>query len=221
MRNPFHVPRLIQRNPSTTRAMTILGASALLAACASTQQQMERSDGASTISASSNQESQLAAWPEKPRMTGQMLIRKYGRPDVAGSRMLVWYDKGSYKRIALARDEQPHNFPMPHTDYLAETVSYAVPLDKLNDVARYDGSVWFHRTRGELTAQCDKEEMNNLALNLAHDIATGHRSVEDARAFYARTAMAFMSGDRSNPYVTGIMFPQNRNAADPDMAMKM
>lgn len=130
--------------------------------------------------------------------------------------MLVWYGTGPFLKTALARDEVPHNFPMPHVDYLTQTVRHRVPADKLDDLHEYDGSVWFHRTRGELSAQCDVEEMNLLALNLAHDVITGKRTAADARAFYARTAMAFKQGDKSSPYVRGLIFPQEANAGDPD-----
>lgn len=109
---------------------------------------------------------------------------------------------------------------MPHMDYLTQTVKHSVPASKLDELNRFDGSVWFHRTRGELSAQCDKEPMNLLALNLAHDVITGTRSVSDARAFYAKTAMAFMQGDHSSPYVTGLMFQTEPNAADPDHAQR-
>ena len=59
------------------------------------------------------------------------------------------------------------------------------------DLARFDGSVIVERTRGEIGARCDKEEMNYLALNLAHDIVTGateslrrqrHRGADKGRA---------------------------------------
>jgi hypothetical protein len=163
----------------------------------------------------------VANWPMMPRDAANMLITRYGRPDVAGDRMLVWYNKGPYVRIAITRDEQPHNFPMPHTDFLTSAVKYAVPLDRLDELARYDGSVWFHRTRGELMAQCDKEELNNLALNLAHDVATGKRTVDDARAFYAKTAMDFKQGNRSSPYVTGLIFTTQPASADADAAHRM
>lgn len=193
------------------------------AACSSAggSMQSEQMPGATGTVSVSSAETMLAAWPEKQRESARMLIAKYGQPNVSGDRMLVWYNKGAYKKIALSRDEQMHNFPMPHPDYLASTVMHSVPAGKLDELARYDGSVWFHRTRGELTAQCDKEEMNNLALNLAHEIAMGRRTVDDARAFYAKTAMAFMNGDKSSPYVTGIMFQQQTNAADPDTPAKM
>jgi hypothetical protein len=145
-----------------------------------------------------------------------MLIAKYGNPDVVGDRMLVWFDTGPFTKTVLMRDAAPHDFPMPHVDYLTQTALYRVPADKVDDLFEYDGSVWVHRTRGELSAQCDVEAMNFLALNLAHDIASGRRSVTDARAFYARTAMEFKQGNRSSPYVTGLMFRSGANAADPD-----
>ncbi|MGQ0560790.1 MAG: hypothetical protein ACT443_02830 [Gemmatimonadota bacterium] len=59
------------------------------------------------------------------------------------------------------------------------------PWDKFDDLAAYDGSVIAERTKGVLSARCDKEGANFLALNLAHEIVTGRRTVEDARARYA------------------------------------
>ena len=163
----------------------------------------------------------LASWPEKQRETATMLVGKYGEPTVVGDGMIAWFNTGPFVKTVLLRHGQPHNFPMPHVDYLTQTVKHTVPANKLDELYQYDGSVWFHRTRGELSAQCDKEEMNFLALNLAHDVITGKRSVSDARAFYAKTAMAFKQGDRSSPYVTGLIFQTEPNAADPDHPHQM
>jgi hypothetical protein len=163
----------------------------------------------------------VASWPASQRETVVMMTAKYGEPTVTGDRMFVWYGTGPFVKTSVARDEVPHNFPMPHTDYLTQTVKHRVPADRLAALNEYDGSVFYHRTRGELSAQCDKEEMNFLALNLAHDIITGKRTVADARAFYARTAMAFKQGDRSSPYVQGLIFETEPNAADPDHAQPM
>lgn len=163
----------------------------------------------------------ISSWPAKQQETAALMIGKYGQPSVVGDRMLAWYGTGPFVHTILARDAVPHNFPMPHMDYLMQTVKHRVPADRLDDLFEYDGSVWFHRTRGELSAQCDVEEMNYLALNLAHDVMTGKRTVADARAFYARTAMAFKQGDKSSPYLRGLTFPQEPNAADPDRAHAM
>jgi hypothetical protein len=198
-----------------------LGAALLAsAACASRTTEIESPGAVVTtpqpLPAVRSAQAVTATWPMKPREAASTVIAKYGQPDVIGDRVLIWYDKGPYKKIVLMREEQPHSFPMPHTDFLTQTVMYRVPFDKVDEVTAYDGSVWFHRTRGELSAQCDVEEMNNLALNLAHDVATGARTVEDARAFYAKTAMEFKQGNRSSPYVTGLRFQPDRGAADPD-----
>lgn len=158
----------------------------------------------------------VAAWPAKQRETVAMMTAKYGEPTVVGDRMVVWYGTGPFVKTAIAREEAPHNFPMAHVDFLTQTVTHRVPADKLAALHEYDGSVWYHRTRGELSAQCDVEEMNYLALNLAHDVITGKRTAADARAFYAKTAMAFKSGDKSSPYVKGLIFQPEANAADPD-----
>lgn len=169
-----------------------------------------------TAGTTGNARTFIAAWPEKQRETASTLIAKYGEPDAAGPTMLAWHDREPFTMIEVHRNEVPHNFPMPHADYLTQTIKHTVPADKLADLYQFDGSVWFHRTRGELSAQCDKVPMNLLALNLAHDVISGKRTVDDARAFYATTATAYMQGDSTSTYVTGLTFPTEPNAADPD-----
>ena len=205
------------------RAPLVAAACLTSISCASRTTEMETGAVVTTqpVPAMRSAQSITASWPMKPREAASILIGKYGQPDVVGDRVLIWHERGPFKKIALMRDEQPHNFPMQHTDFLTQTVMYRAPSDKLDEITAYDGSVWFHRTRGELSAQCDVEEMNYLALNLAHDVATGARTVEDARAFYAKTAMEFKQGNRSSPYVTGLRFQPDRGAPDPDRAHQM
>jgi hypothetical protein len=110
---------------------------------------------------------------------------------------------------------------MPHQDVLEQVINYRVPPDKFDELARYDGSVIVERTKGTMSARCDKEEMNYLALNLAHDIVIGKRNVEDARAFYAKTAKAFKSGEK-HPYTQRLQFRADRSGtADPDKPVGM
>lgn len=218
-----HVSRF--RAHRTIRLLAALGAALGATACASGTTSRMESGGEVALpaatSADRSMETMLAGWPAMPREAAAMLTTKYGQPDLAGDRTLVWYNKGPYVKIALSRDEQPHNFPMPHTDFLTSTVKHNVPADKMDDLYEYDGSVWFHRTRGELSAQCDKEELNNLALNLAHDVAMGKRTVQDARMFYAKTAMEFKAGNMSSPYLTGLTFQPMANSADADKPADM
>lgn len=156
-------------------------------------------------------------WKAKPKEVAQQLIKKYGQPDEVTQQRLVWHDKGPWKETELVNEEIDHKFPMPHKDMLKQTVLLQVPADKLQALAEYDGSVIIDRTPGEISARCDKEAANFLALNLAHDIIQGKRSVSDARDFYAKTVMEMMQGEK-HPYTQKLQFQPMRaaQAATPD-----
>jgi hypothetical protein len=108
-----------------------------------------------------------------------------------------------------------HAFPAPHKDVLMNCVSYRISPEIIGDLARFDGSIIAFRTPGELAARCDKEGLNFLALNLAHEIATGKRSVEEARQFLGQEAMNFKQG-KTSTYTQGLMFEPEANTGDPD-----
>jgi hypothetical protein len=160
----------------------------------------------------------LADWPEEPTEIAENVIERYGRPDEAAPSELCWYDNGPWKRTEMYRDGVPHNFPKKHTDYLKQVVNYPVPAETVDDVTTFDGSVYVDRTNGEMAAKCDKEPMNVLALNLAHDIVTGDRTVEEARQDYAVTALEQMMGG-SPDYAQSLEFgypADNEETRDPD-----
>lgn len=155
-------------------------------------------------------------WPENPREAAEKTIQKYGPPDEATASMLVWHKNGPWKKTILYRDEVPHKFPKPHTDLLEQVIDYKVPPEKFDDLARFDGSVIVERTKGEMSARCDAEAANFLALNLAHDIITGKRTVEDARTFYAEKIKARMM-KQSDPYIEKLLFQvPSGQTGDPD-----
>jgi hypothetical protein len=144
-------------------------------------------------------------WAAVPQKVARRMIEKYGPPNEAIPSRLIWYQNGPWKRTILYRDEVPHNFPKPHTDVLEQYINYRVPPEKFDELAAFDGSVVADRTKGEVMARCDMEEMNFLSLNLVHDIVTGKRTVEEARKFYAETAVAFMM-NRPAPYTERLQF---------------
>lgn len=159
----------------------------------------------------------VADWPAKPKLVAYQMIKKYGLPQDATSSALVWHNNGPWKRTTVFREELEHNFPKPHTDLLEQVIDARVPADKLDELAKYDGSVQFNRTAGELAARCDMEEMNFLALNLANDIAAGKLSVDKARAAYAKNVVQFMTGDQPPAYTKGLTFhPARVASADTD-----
>lgn len=147
----------------------------------------------------------LATWPDEPTEIARTMIDQYGPPDEGAPSELLWRAPGPWKRAELYRDGVPHQFPKEHTDYLAQVIDYHVPPEKADALARFDGSVYVDRTNGELAAKCDSEAANTLAINLAHDIVTDARSVEEAREMYAET-MVRVEMDAEPDYATELQF---------------
>jgi hypothetical protein len=128
----------------------------------------------------------LEGWPPKTIALAVDLIKKYGEPNDAAPHQISWYGNGPWKRTSLLREGSPHKFPKTHEDVLEQTVDYRVPLDKVADLLKYNGSLVIDRTRGELSAHCDSEQQNLITLNIANDIVTGNRDVEQALAYHAQ-----------------------------------
>lgn len=168
----------------------------------------------------------LAGWLAKPSEVARKMIAKYGQPHEATESRLVWWGNGPWKYTVLTNEEIDHRFPMPHKDMLRQVIDYKVPWNKVDDLAAYDGSVIFDRTPGELSARCDKEEANFLAINLSHDIVTGKRTMRGARIFYAAAVKGMMKGTWNNEqrnYMTGFAFtlPREGSAGFKDKPHKM
>jgi len=157
----------------------------------------------------------IADWPNRPSLGANQMLAKYGAPQEATAEKLVWHNQGPYKRIVVTRLEIPHDFPKPHMDFMAHTIDYRVPADKANALMAYDGSVTIDRTAGEISARCDLEGHNILTLNLAHDIATGKKSAEQARKAFGENVVQDVLGNNP-PYVTALQFQPSPSPADPD-----
>jgi hypothetical protein len=204
------------------------GAALVLAVGSIAWAQMQQPDGkraeqraAGLSRATENDVNQfISKWPEKNREVAETIIAKYGLPHEATPMRLVWWNNGPWKFTMLVNHEIPHHFPMEHPDMLYQAINYNVPVDKYTDLVRYDGSLIIERTRGTLGARCDKEEANFLAINLAHDIVNGRRTVNGARDFYARAVKAMMEdrlNDEQRRYLSGFTFqPPREPKGDPD-----
>ena len=104
-------------------------------------------------------------WPPMSIKAAKQTLDKYGPPNEAAASRLIWYNNGPWKRTIVYRDEVLHNFPAPHTDVIEGFIDYQVPSEKFGELAEFDGSVIVERTKGEVSARCDMEAANILALN--------------------------------------------------------
>ncbi|MGI8564964.1 MAG: hypothetical protein ACR2LZ_00630, partial [Pyrinomonadaceae bacterium] len=158
--------------------------------------------------------------PPMSRKAAEQTLDKYGPPNEAIASRLIWYNNGPWKRTICYRDEVLHNFPAPHTDVIEQFIDYQVPVDKLGELASYDGSVIVERTKGEVSARCDMEAANILALNLMHDIVTGKCDAEKAREIYSEVTGAYVL-NQAAPYAEKLQFEvPSGDTADADKTPK-
>ena len=182
----------------TIMAIVTVGALGLLSAPSVTYAQ----DKMSAMSADNN----IASWPADAKKAAEKEIARYGQPNEVTETTLTWLNNGPWKRTVASRTPITHLFPAKHSDSMEQFVNYEVPFNKFDELARFDGSVNVDRTRGELSARCDTDEHNFLAINLANDIITGKLSVAEARDFYGRAVKMEKEQNKIHPYMTRLMF---------------
>jgi len=154
-------------------------------------------------------------WPEASQLAAKAMLEKYGDPQEISFSNLTWYHQGPFKKISINREPVPHHFPILHDDVLVHVIDYGVKSDYANDLISYNGSILLDRTRGELSANCHKEEINILSLNLAHDIINKKLTMQEARILHAKHVFNLINGDPSL-YTQGLQFPRQINTQDPD-----
>ena len=178
---------------------------------------LEQNSSTSTQSDTTGTMPDISSWPEASQMAAKMMMDKYGKPNESTEHMLVWYNNGPWKRTIIYNEETKHIFPVDHVDVMEQVIDYQVPANKFSDLAAYDGSVTVRRTDGELSAKCDKEGANFLALNLANDVITGEKSVAQARDFYANAIKEFALQNKMSPYMGSLKFTVSKgNTGFPD-----
>jgi len=157
----------------------------------------------------------MTGWPKASRDAAEFMTKKYGPPAAMSEDQIIWGKTGPWKRTAIYRVEVPHEFPAHHTDVMQQWIDYKVPTDMFHELADYDGSVVVERTSGEMSARCDLEAANFLALNLADEIVRGKRSVSQARKMYGEQIMK-MKAMQPAPYTEKLMFSAMMKTNDPD-----
>jgi hypothetical protein len=179
---------------------------------ASTAQDMKMKKGNSKMKMNTME---FKNWPMASQMAIKEQMDLHGKPDEVTPTMVVWHNKGGWKKTTVTNYESQHHFPVMHTDCMEQVISYKVPPGMGDELALFDGSVTIDRTQGTIAARCDKEENNMLALNLAHDIIMNKKTVEEARKSYGEMVMQAKAGNKPG-YMKKLMFNAQANAEDPD-----
>lgn len=124
----------------------------------------------------------LANWPAPIRRLAWRLIGKYSMPKEATDHLLLWFNNEPWRRTVLYREGPLHRFPYSHYDVLEQAVEYRVPIEKMSELAAFNGSVVVNRTKGEVAVCCAHEELNTATINLAAAVVRGEHTAITARA---------------------------------------
>ncbi len=187
---------------------TLLLSGIMLSSCASQTKHLANAEG-----------QDFSDWPFLSQMAAREMIKKYGDPVESTPSMLLWNQVPPYKRIIVYREQVPHNFPIPHEDVIEHVINYKIPLEKVAQITRFNGSIKFNRTKGEISVCSENEAMNLLALNMAYDIITNKKDYTDARSAYGKIEIDYLNGDR-NLLTQSLQFFTRKNAADIDKSTK-
>jgi hypothetical protein len=159
----------------------------------------------------------ITTWPDESKEVAQLVVDTYGEPHEMTESRLTWHKVGPWKRIVATKTYYEHAFPTQHIDSVESFIDCQVPSDRISAIADFDGTVIVERTAGEVSARCHDEQANFLALNLAHDIITGARTVQEAREYYGKE---FLDARRKKPtpYMERLCFDAPAGGtADPDV----
>lgn len=158
----------------------------------------------------------LESWPAPQTKVAEQMIAKYGPPNEATPTKFTWHRNAPWKRTEITSDVVVHHWPTLHTDFLTQTIDYRVPTNLISAVSEFDGSVVVDRTRGEVSARCDSEAANTLAMNMVHELVTGKRDTAEARHTSEQSTVAYNVG-RKAPYAEEILFElPTEGTEDPD-----
>lgn len=159
-------------------------------------------------------EAVIQKWSESARATARAMIAKYGEPSRYTDGALVWFNNGPWAKTVAYRSAWPHFLGKRDKDYLEQTIAYRVPVEKVDDLKRFDRRLEVNESSGQLSSRSESEAMNFLALNLADEIVKEKRSVEDARDFYTKTESLSKAG-KSSRYLDGFLFPASESDQEP------
>lgn len=119
--------------------------------------------------------SMIAEWPETSQLAAQSMIEVHGKPSRQDATSLTWFGLHRGMRTVVHREGDA---------VVEQVVRYKVPAGKVDEIARFDEKIKVDREASEMSVRTDMEKTNMLYLNLAHEIASGFKTADEAKEFF-------------------------------------
>ncbi|HVL56026.1 MAG TPA: hypothetical protein VM491_05950 [Burkholderiaceae bacterium] len=152
-------------------------------------------------------------WPRFMQTLVESLVERYGPPHEISEERVAWNVNGPWHRTEVRHRLTDSGGVLPK-EILEQRITYP-PLvrrtpGKTPVAGRPDPQQRFRELvlpdhcrvtldRDTLIARCDNEASNIIAVNLAHEIISGKRSVRDAQRLYTKTLDAMIDNPRTPP----------------------
>jgi hypothetical protein len=139
-------------------------------------------------------------WPEPSQLAARAMIDRHGRPNRRRMDSLTWFGLYGGRRTIVHRSKTS-------ADVVEQVVLYRVPAAKAGEVEVFDGRIKVNRAASEVSARTESAETNFLLLNLAHEIASGFRTVVEAQQFRDKELQLEAAG-KSSRYRDRLIFEE-------------
>lgn len=149
-------------------------------------------------------EAVVSGWWPKSALAARRLIEEHGVPDEVRPERLVWHGRGPWRRT-VARNVTPPYVKPVDLGLVEQSVKLTLTPEQAANLRAFDRRVGYKSGERELAARSDREEVNFLRMNLAHDVAKGLMTPEQARHLYERFLTLENMG-KTSPYLSGLRF---------------
>jgi len=149
-------------------------------------------------------EAVVAGWWPKSALAARRLLERNGVPDEVRPEELVWRGRGPWRRT-VARNVTPPYVKAEDLGLVEQSVKLTLTPEQVKNLREFDRRVRYERGERELAARSDREEVNFLRMNLAHDVAKGFVTPAQARYLYERFLTLENMG-KTSPYLSGLRF---------------
>lgn len=153
----------------------------------------DTADRADTSHAARTDEDRYMGWSTRSREAAAALEQRFGPPSERSDTMLTWSGEAPFRRTVVHRVEE--NDTSVAGGFIEIVLDYPVPDSLAHRLDELNAGLTVGAENAELSVRCDRREFCILALNAAHDVIRGGRSVEQARADYLRAIELVQQGE--------------------------
>ncbi len=146
----------------------------------------------------------VANWQPQSRLAARKIIEQYGVPDEVRPERLTWTGRGPWASVVVHEMTPPY-VQADELGVLEQSVPYPMTPEQIVAIADFDRHLRFDGASGQLVSRADREEVNFLRLNLAHEIAEKRLTPRQAVEMQ-KHSLELEAAGKTTHYLLGLRF---------------